>query len=81
MKPLVYIAGPYSHPDPVLNVREACLVADQIVTMGAAVIVPHLSMLWHTISPQVLWSNRPLHVAEHLFSTSSSPSSTAEEAS
>jgi hypothetical protein len=67
MKPLIYIAGPYSHPDPVLNVREACLVADQVVAMGAAVVVPHLSMLWHTISPQPIdvWYARDLDLLDH----------------
>lgn len=52
MKPLVYVAGPYSHPDPVINVREAVLRADVFYEHEDVVpIVPHLSMLWHTIKP------------------------------
>lgn len=67
MKPLVYIAGPYAKPDPVLNTREACLVADRVVDLGAAVIVPHLSLLWHAISPQPVdtWYARDLDVLRH----------------
>ena len=67
MKPLVYIAGPYSHPDPVLNTRNACQVADRLVEAGAAVIVPHLSLLWHAISPAPVdeWYRRDLDVLAH----------------
>lgn len=67
MKPLAYVAGPYTHPDPVLNVRRACEVADELDAMGYAVIVPHLSMLWHTVSPQPIetWYRRDLDVLAH----------------
>lgn len=67
MKPLVYVAGPYTHPDPVINTREACLVADKLTEMGAAVVVPHLSLLWHAISPAPLetWYERDLDVLRH----------------
>lgn len=66
-KPLVYIAGPYTHPDPVTNTREACLVADRVTEMGAAVIVPHLSLLWHAISPAPIetWYERDIDVMRH----------------
>lgn len=49
--PLVYIAGPYSHPDPVLNVRTAIDYAEQVPKLGAIPVVPHLSHLWHLVSP------------------------------
>lgn len=64
MKPLVYIAGPYTKPDPVTNTRKACLVADEVAAMGAGVIVPHLSLLWHAISPAPIetWYARDLDV-------------------
>jgi hypothetical protein len=39
MKPLVYVAGPYAHSDPVLNTRNACLFADELVAAGAAVFI------------------------------------------
>lgn len=67
MKPLVYVAGPYTHPDPVLNTRRAVEVADELDALGFAVIVPHLSLLWHLISPQDVdtWYRRDLDVLAH----------------
>lgn len=67
MKPLVYVAGPYTTPDPVLNVRRACVVADALDQAGAAVFVPHLSMLWHLTSPAGIdeWYRRDLDVLDH----------------
>lgn len=67
MKPLCYVAGPYTHPDPVLNVRVAVAAADALVAAGAAVHVPHLSMLWHTISPKPVeeWYAIDLDVLAH----------------
>lgn len=67
MKPLVYVAGPYTTPDPVINVRRACSVADELVRAGAAVVVPHLTMLWHLASPASIdeWYQRDLDVLEH----------------
>lgn len=51
MKPLVYIAGPYSHPDPCENTHAAVMVADRILEFCWPV-VPHLSHFWHTMSPK-----------------------------
>jgi hypothetical protein len=67
VKKLVYIAGPYAKPDPVVNVRRAVEVADALVAGGYAVIVPHLSMLWHLVSPAPpeAWYSRDLDVLAH----------------
>jgi hypothetical protein len=67
IRPLVYIAGPYTHPDPVMNTRAACFAGDELAEMGAAPIVPHLTMLWHTISPQPLdvWYERDIALLAH----------------
>lgn len=64
MKPLVYVAGPYTRPDPIVNVRRACAVGDMLTSHGCAVIIPHLSMLWHLVSPQPIetWYERDLDV-------------------
>lgn len=48
----VYVAGPYTQGDPVLNVRAAVEAADAIIEAGHVPYVPHLSMLWHLISPR-----------------------------
>ena len=49
---LVYIAGPYSHPDPVENTHNAVKVADKLLEAGLVPYIPHLSLLWHAISPK-----------------------------
>lgn len=67
MKPLIFVAGPYTEPDPVINVRRACVVADKLVALGAAAAVPHLTMLWHLTSPAPVeeWYRRDLDVLDH----------------
>lgn len=51
-RPLCYIAGPYSHPDPVENTHEAIRIAEEIQETGqATAYVPHMSLLWHLIRP------------------------------
>lgn len=65
-KPVIYIAGPYTMPDPAVNVREACLVAESIVGMGGMPMVPVLMHLWHLISPHgwQYWMNIDLALLE-----------------
>ena len=50
-KARVYIAGPYTSPDPVLNTREAILWADKVWALGYTPFIPHLNHLWHFVSP------------------------------
>lgn len=53
MKPLVYIAAPYTKPDPVENTRAALDVATMLVDTGSITpIVPHLSLFWHLVYPK-----------------------------
>lgn len=62
-RPLVYIAGPYSQDDQVLNTRAAVLYAEALEKdANVGVVIPHLSMLWHTISPAdyFVWLQRDL---------------------
>jgi len=47
----IYLASPYTKPDPAVNVRNAVLAADRIAKAGYAVFVPVLTHLWHMISP------------------------------
>ena len=49
---LIYLAGPYTHPDPVENTHRAVKMADELIALGYSVIVPHVTLLWHLISPQ-----------------------------
>jgi nucleoside 2-deoxyribosyltransferase len=54
-RPLVYIAGPYSRPDPVANTNAVIALASELVDEGLVTpLVPHLTMLWHAVSPRPL---------------------------
>lgn len=48
----VYVAGPYTHGDVAVNVRTAILAADKLMDRGFMPFVPHLTHLWHIISPR-----------------------------
>lgn len=51
-RPMVYVAGPYTSPDPVENTHIAVLVGEELQNSGLVVChVPHLSLLTHIISP------------------------------
>lgn len=52
MRPWIYVAGPYTKPDPSVNTRNALLVGMAIWRMGGCPIVPHLTHLWHLVDPQ-----------------------------
>ena len=47
----VYIAGPYTKPDPVLNMRRAVIAADRVRDAGHVPFVPHLNLAWDLVSP------------------------------
>ena len=49
--PRVYVAGPYTHGDVAHNVRAAIFCGDWLAERGCVPFVPHLSHLWHTVSP------------------------------
>ena len=47
----IYVAGPYTQGDPVLNLRNALEAAEEIAAQGHAPYVPHLTMFWHLVFP------------------------------
>ena len=47
----VYIAGPYTKPDPVANTRKAIAAGEAVATVGHFPFIPHLSMFWHLNHP------------------------------
>jgi len=54
-RPLVYIAGPYTHPDPVVNTRNAIIAGDELQETGLVTcFVPHLSLIQHMVAPHDL---------------------------
>jgi len=53
MKPLVYVAGPYTEPDPVENTRAAFDAGSRLLDTALVVAyVPHMSMFWHFLHPR-----------------------------
>lgn len=51
--PLVYLAAPYTNPDPVENTNVICRVASALLDEGlCAPVVPHVSLLWHLVTPR-----------------------------
>lgn len=51
MKPLVYVAGPITKPDPMSNTHRAVKVASQLLASDIVPLVPHLTVLWDMIDP------------------------------
>jgi hypothetical protein len=47
----IYIAGPYTNGDTILNIRRAITVADRLVDMGHTPFIPHMTYAWHMVSP------------------------------
>lgn len=67
-KKLVYIAGPYSKPDPVQNTNEAIRFGLQIRdAFNVAVIIPHLTLLAHMVTPRNIeyWYSFDLDQLDH----------------
>jgi len=48
----VYIAGPYTKPDPCENTYKTIQVANYLLDRGFIPFVPHLFHFWHTMSPR-----------------------------
>lgn len=52
-KPLVYLAAPYTDPDPVANTHHAIRVASRLIDDGRVTpVVPHLTLLWQAVDPR-----------------------------
>jgi len=47
----IYVAGPYTKPDPVQNTNKVIRYADMLREIGYIPFVPHLTLLWHFLCP------------------------------
>lgn len=52
LAPRVYIAGPYSRGNVVLNVRSAIVAGTYLLSRGLIPYIPHLTLLWEVVVPQ-----------------------------
>jgi len=59
----VYVAGPYTRPDPVENTHNTIKIADKLCELGYVPFIPHLTMLWHAVSPKAyqFWLDYDMH--------------------
>jgi len=51
---LVYVAGPYTNPDPIENTHKALVEADTMYELSEhelVPVVPHLTAFWHLVRP------------------------------
>src|SRR4051812_319133 len=51
-RPRVYIAGPYTKPDPCENTHIALEWANKFWDLGYVPFVPRLTHFWHTMTPR-----------------------------
>lgn len=60
----VYISGPYTKGDPVINTRNAIEAGNEILSYGHIPIIPHLTMFWHLLTPRPWqdWIDYDLHL-------------------
>lgn len=59
----IFISGPYTYPDPVINTRNAIFAAEEVIKKGHIPFIPHLNHLWHLICPHDIdfWYEYDLH--------------------
>lgn len=50
--PLIYLAGPFTEPDPVENTHRMIQIADAVLDAGFTPLIPHLTLAWHLVSPK-----------------------------
>lgn len=63
-RPLLYIAGPYTNPDPVINTHFAAKFASAIFERTEWVpVLPHPTLVWHMVTPRPIdfWYDLDLH--------------------
>lgn len=54
-RPLVYVAAPYTLPDPAANTHAVIMLASELIDEGLVTpVVPHLTLLWHLVAPRPL---------------------------
>lgn len=52
-RPVLYVAGPYTRPDPVINTHAACQVGLILFEQTEWVpMVPHITLAWHLATPK-----------------------------
>ena len=64
MRKMIYLAGPYTNPDPVINTHAAIKVGTWVYENTDWVpMIPHLTLLHHMVTPRPLefWYSLDMH--------------------
>lgn len=66
-KQLVYVSGPYSTGDTILNVRRAIVAGTALRKAGFLPLIPHLTAFWHLVDPAEYedWMELDLALVDH----------------
>jgi hypothetical protein len=66
-RPLIYVAGPYTNPDPVWNTHKMIMAGVALRDAGYTPLIPTLSLLTHMVSPHPpeYWYEWDLDMLEH----------------
>ena len=51
-KKKIYVAGPYTSPDPSENTNKALRIGDTLMEMGYIPFIPHINHFWHMVTPR-----------------------------
>ncbi len=49
---IIYMAGPYTHPDQAANIRRVIKEADRVLDKGHTPYIPHLTHFWDLMNPK-----------------------------
>jgi len=72
VRPKLYLAGPYTNGDTMINIRTAYDYAEQLDKIGYCIFVPHATSIWHLLYPKELerwyeFDNEWLRVCDCLY--------------
>lgn len=53
----IYIAGPLTHGDPLVNTRNAILAGEAVRKAGHIPFIPHLDIVWNLVVPGITYED------------------------
>ncbi|KKL65190.1 hypothetical protein LCGC14_2157470 [marine sediment metagenome] len=62
----IYVAGPYTKGDVAINVRNAIMIGDRLLSQCFTPFIPHLTHFWHLLKPRdyQVWIDYDLKMLE-----------------
>ena len=50
----VYVAGPYTKVDTIINIQQAIAAGDKLRDLGFTPFIPHMTYAWHMLYPHTI---------------------------